>query len=95
MDWKHENDHQRDWDRKASGLFELSVMKEIGEKRNDTPSTFQEKYMDEKASIVSGSEEEFPRNQYPSTPRLIALCCGLAMIVFTVALDNTVRCASD
>lgn len=92
MDYKHQNEHQADWDRNAKGHFEMSIMKDIEEqKRNDTPSTFQERYMDEKASIVSRqAEEEDYTTKYPPTPRLIALCFGLAMIVFTVALDNTV-----
>ncbi|QIX01703.1 hypothetical protein AMS68_007220 [Peltaster fructicola] len=96
MDYKGQNDHQRDWDRKAMGHFEMSIVKDMEEQthqRHDTPSTFQETYLDEKASIVSMRQEEEVEDftvVYPSTPRLIALCCGLAMIVFTVALDNTI-----
>lgn len=80
-----QNQYQRDWDHEAKGNFELAILE--GQRR----SIIRNAYPDEKAmSMISNSEQDDEELEYPSTTRLLLLSFGLAMITFTVTLDNTV-----
>ena len=84
MDYESKHGYQRDWDRKALGNFEMAVM----EGKQSRLSSAQDVYGDEKG--LTAPEGDAPAHEYPSTPRLLLLSFGLAMIVFTMSLDNTV-----
>lgn len=57
----------------------------------DRPSTADMDYPDDKEGSVAGdSAHDGPTYAYPTPVRLFLLSVGLALIVFTVALDNTV-----
>lgn len=86
MDYDSKHGYQRDWDRKALGNFEMDAI----DGKQSRLSSRQDMYGDEKA-LTSADDGDANVKVYPSTPRLLLLSFGLAMIVFTMSLDNTVR----